>query len=131
MKAKILTAITLVTVAFATALPAPVFAVDCLTPADCAKKGVNSANPGGGTPTDIGKIIKDITNLLLFILGAVSVIMVVIGGFKYVVSNGDSSQTKSAKDTILYAVIGLIVALLAYAIVNFVLGAFLPTPPTP
>lgn len=131
MKNKILTAITLVTMAFTTALSAPAFAADCSTPADCAKAGVTATGGGTGAPTDIGAVIKSIINLLLFILGAVSVIMIVIGGFKYVVSNGDSSQTKSAKDTILYAVIGLIVALLAYAIVNFVLGAFLPTPPTP
>jgi multisubunit Na+/H+ antiporter MnhB subunit len=54
----------------------------------------------------------------------IAVIMIVIGGIRYTTSNGDSSQVKSAKDTIMYAVIGLVVAILAYAIVNFILSAF-------
>ncbi len=58
---------------------------------------------------------------MLFVLGAAAVIMIVIGGIRYTVSGGDSSAVKGAKDTILYAVIGVVVALLAYAIVNFVI----------
>jgi hypothetical protein len=50
--------------------------------------------------------------------------MIVIGGIKYTTSNGDSSAITSAKNTILYSVVGLVVAILAFAIVNFVLGAF-------
>jgi hypothetical protein len=50
--------------------------------------------------------------------------MIVIGGIRYTTSNGDSAGITSAKNTILYAVVGLIVALLAYAIVNFVLTSF-------
>lgn len=66
--------------------------------------------------------LAEITNLLLFIIGAIAVIMIIIGGIRYVTSSGDQAQTKSAKDTILYAVIGLVVAFMAYAIVNFVVG---------
>jgi multisubunit Na+/H+ antiporter MnhB subunit len=62
--------------------------------------------------------------VLLFLIGAVSVIMLIIGGIRYTISQGDSSAVTSAKNTILYAIIGIIVALLAYAIVNFVLGSF-------
>lgn len=87
----------------------------------CVQSGVTSAG-GSSSTTDIGTLIKTIVNLLLFILGAVAVIMIVIGGIKYTVSNGDSSAVTSAKNTILYAVVGLIVALMAYAIVNFVLN---------
>lgn len=68
--------------------------------------------------------IKTIVNVMLFILGAIAVIMIIIGGIRYTTSNGDASSIKGAKDTILYAVIGLIVAILAYAIVNFVVDAF-------
>ena len=50
--------------------------------------------------------------------------MMIIGGIRYVISNGDSSQITSAKNTIMYAVIGLVVALLAYAIVNFIVVQF-------
>ncbi len=52
-------------------------------------------------------------------------IMIVIGGIKYTTSNGDSSSVTSAKNTILYAVVGLIVAMMAYAIVNYVVGKFI------
>jgi hypothetical protein len=50
--------------------------------------------------------------------------MIIYGGIRYTTSAGDSSHVKAAKDTILYAVVGLVVAILAYAIVNFVVGAF-------
>jgi uncharacterized membrane protein YjgN (DUF898 family) len=71
---------------------------------------------------DIETSIATITNTLLFILGVVAVIVIVIGGIMYAVSGGDAGKTKAAKDTILYAVIGLIVAILAYAIVSFVVN---------
>jgi hypothetical protein len=69
-------------------------------------------------------IFRTITNVLLFLIGAVSVIMLIIGGIRYTISGGDSTAVTSAKNTILYAVIGIIVALLAFAIVNFVLTSF-------
>ncbi|MEP6710460.1 MAG: hypothetical protein ABJA64_01970 [Candidatus Saccharibacteria bacterium] len=69
-------------------------------------------------------IFKIITNVLLFIIGAISVIMLIIGGIRYTVSGGDSAAVTSAKNTILYAIVGIIVALLAYALVNFVIGSF-------
>lgn len=69
-------------------------------------------------------IFKTITNVLLFIIGAISVIMLIIGGIRYTISSGDSAAVTSAKNTILYAIVGIIVALLSYAIVNFVLGSF-------
>lgn len=69
-------------------------------------------------------IFKTITNVLLFVIGAISVIMLIIGGIRYTVSNGDSAAVTSAKNTILYAVIGIVVAILAYALVNFVIASF-------
>jgi len=79
----------------------------------------------GGTATCTGDgIFKTVTNVLLFIIGAVAVIMLIIGGIRYTVSGGDSGAVTSAKNTILYAVVGIIVAILAFAIVNFVLGSF-------
>jgi hypothetical protein len=65
--------------------------------------------------------VKTIVNILFYIIGVLSVIVIIFGGIRYVTSTGDSSRVKAAKDTVTYAVIGLIVALLAYAIVNFVL----------
>lgn len=103
------------------------FAADCATPAECAQNGVDQID-NTSSSTSVGDIIKTIVNVLLFILGAVAVIMIVIGGMRYTVSQGDSAAITSAKNTILYAVIGLVVALLAYAIVNFVVTQFLPAP---
>lgn len=86
-----------------------------------ARGGVNAIGGGG---EQLAPKIEDIINMLLFILGAIAVVMIVIGGIRYATSGGDSSSITSAKNTILYAVVGLVVAILAYAIVNFVLDAF-------
>lgn len=69
-------------------------------------------------------IFRTITNVLLFVLGAISVIMIIIGGLRYVISGGNSTAVTAAKNTILYAIVGVVVALLAYAIINFVLNSF-------
>lgn len=76
-------------------------------------------NPNAGT-TDLPAFIASIINILLFITGAIAVLMIIIGGIRYVISGGDQSAVTNAKNTILYAVVGLIVAIIAYAIVNFV-----------
>ncbi len=68
------------------------------------------------------KLMQNIINTTLFVLGVVAVIMIIFGGIRYTTSNGDASSVKAAKDTVLYAVIGLVVAIMAYAIVNFVLA---------
>lgn len=68
--------------------------------------------------------VRIIISTLLMVLGIMSVIIIIIGGIMYTTSGGDSGRVKAAKDTVLYAVIGLIVAILSYAIVNFVIGKF-------
>lgn len=83
--------------------------------ADCAKGDDQATNLFG-----TGGIFATITNVLLFLIGAISVIMLIIGGIRYVVSGGDQAQVTGAKNTILYAIIGIIVAFLAYAAVRFV-----------
>lgn len=87
--------------------------------ANCAKGDDQQENLFGPSG-----IFKTITDVLLFIIGAISVIMLIIGGIRYTVSNGDSAAVTSAKNTILYAVIGIVVAILAYALVNFVITSF-------
>lgn len=86
-----------------------------------AKDGAEAAKTDEQQDVDTNSLFKDVTNTLLYIIGGVSVIMIVFGGFRYIISNGDSNQVTAAKNTILYAVVGLVVALVAYAIVNFVL----------
>lgn len=86
--------------------------------------GGNQVNPKTGKPVTLADQIKTIVNTMLYVLGAIAVIMIVIGGIRYITSNGESANVTSAKNTILYAVVGLIVAILAYAIVNFVITSF-------
>lgn len=86
--------------------------------------GANESGQGGADAVTVDGSIETITNVLLFLVGVVSVIMLIIGGFRYTTSNGDSGQIKSAKDTILYAIVGLLVAIMAYAIVRWVVGLF-------
>lgn len=70
-------------------------------------------------------MMKIIINTLLYIIGIIAIIMIIVGGIRYVLSGGNASQVKEAKDTVLYSVIGLIVAIMSFAIVNFVLGQFI------
>lgn len=77
--------------------------------------GVGQAN------VDMPTLIKNVVNILLFIIGGLSVIMLIWGGIRYTTSAGNQSHVTAAKNTILYAIIGLVVAILAYAIVNWVL----------
>lgn len=65
--------------------------------------------------------ITDIINAVIAALGIVAVVVIVLGGVQYMTSTGDSTKVKKAKDTILYGIVGLIICVLAYAIVNFVI----------
>ena len=110
----------------------PAYAVD---PAGCDTTGgiLNAAGcaKSADQPAslfDEGGVFQDITNILLFIIGAVSVIMLIIGGIRYTISQGDSAAVTSAKNTILYAIIGIVVALLAFAVVNYVLVSLVAEP---
>lgn len=79
-----------------------------------------------GCPSDLfgdTGAFRQVTNTILYIVGIVAVIMLIIGGIKYVVSGGDSKKVTDAKNTVLYAIIGLVIAFLAFAIVNFVISA--------
>jgi len=77
-----------------------------------------------GNVGSVEEVVQTAINVLLFIVGLVSVIMIIISGIRYTTSGGDSGAVTSAKNTLLYSVIGLVVAFLAYAIVNFVLTSF-------
>ena len=101
----------------------PVEAASCGSAKQCIDQGL-TASGASGTPGDLSTILTTVTNILLFLMGAVSVIMIIIGGFRYVTSQGDQTQMQSAKNTILYAVIGVVVSIAAYAIVSFVVAQF-------
>jgi len=90
--------------------------------------GANAARGVDQATTLFGSagIFTTISNVMLFLVGAISVIMIVIGGFRYVISGGNSGNITAAKNTILYAIVGLIIAIMAYAVINFIIGSFVP-----
>ena len=87
-------------------------------------KGIDTATTsemkGKSIDGDNG-LIKTVVNILLWAVGILSVIMIIFSGFRYITSAGDAAKTKSAQSTLTYAVVGLIVAVFAWAIVNIVL----------
>ena len=97
------------------------------TPASDACSGIQLVDPGAkcndaaASQSAFSGILKTVINVFSIVIGAVSVVMIIIGGFRYIISGGDSSATKSAKDTILYAVVGLAVVIFAQTIVRFVI----------
>lgn len=86
-----------------------------------ALEGLSSIQGAAGSDTDLMSLVTNILNAVFLIIGIIAVVVIIIGGVNYTTSQGDPSKVKKAKDTILYGIIGLIVSLLAYAIVNFVL----------
>ncbi|HEX8390079.1 MAG TPA: hypothetical protein VF597_01530 [Candidatus Saccharimonadales bacterium] len=91
-------------------------------PVDVLKQcNADSRVCAGTNGNTISTIVERVVNLLIYLIGIISVLMIIIGGIRYTTSAGDSSQTKSARDTIIYAVVGLAISIMSYAIVNFVL----------
>lgn len=89
-----------------------------------ACSGVNQTNDTtcSDTAGTVSSLVKTVINIISWIVGIVSIIMVVFGGFRYVTSGGDSTATSSARNTILYALVGLVIAVMAQVLVHFVLG---------
>lgn len=89
------------------------------------QEGAEAARADGMPYDLIGPdgVFTQVTNTVLYIVGIVSVVMLIYGGLRYVISGGDSKKVTDAKNTILYAIIGLIISILAFAIVNFVINA--------
>jgi hypothetical protein len=122
LKQIILSLVMLTGVAFVVA-PVSVGAVDVFSSA-CSGVTNNTVCDATKQDTSAADAIKNVINVLLYVLGAVAVIVIVIGGIMYTTSGGESANVTKAKNMILYAVVGLVVALLAYAIVNFVIARF-------
>ena len=98
-------------------------AASCGSASECINQGM-TASGTSSTPKSLGSILTTVTNILLFLMGAISVIMIIVGGIRYATSQGDQTQVQSAKNTILYSIVGIVVAILAYAAVNFVISSF-------
>jgi hypothetical protein len=94
----------------------------CSTAEARKNSSVCKDNTGDNTLTGKDGILTKAVNILSILIGVAAVIAIIIGGFNFVVSGGDSAKVASARSTILYAIIGLVVAFLAQAIVLFVLS---------
>ena len=94
--------------------------------ADLTLRGGVDSSKSDDQPASLfgdGGAFETVSKVLLFVIGAVSVIMLIIGGIRYTISQGDSTAVTSAKNTILYSIIGLVVAIIAYAAVDFVVNS--------
>jgi hypothetical protein len=84
----------------------------------------NSSQTLCGTAAEgtVGSLLHTVIDIFSIIVGAVSVIMIIIGGFRYIVSGGESSNVSGAKNTIIFAIVGLVIVVLAQILVQFVLA---------
>ncbi len=101
------------------AAPAGVFAdLSSSKSAVCGGAGLPSCSGGA----DVNKVLTGVINVLSAIIGVVAVIMIIISGLRYITSGGDGQKVASAKNTLIYSLVGLVIVALAQLIVHFVLG---------
>ena len=113
---------TVATLAPATALAAQ---GDCQTSNLSISAGA-ACSQANGTKDNLfghGGIFQVAANTLIFLVGAVAVLFLIVGGLRYAVSNGDPKNVEAAKNTITYAIVGIVVAILSFAAVQFVINA--------
>jgi cytochrome bd-type quinol oxidase subunit 2 len=117
--------------AFTFALPATVHAAHIdghtdiqgqLIQGSCLSTDPDACPVDASPDESINDLISDVINIFSLVVGVVAVIMIIIGGFRYITSGGDSNNVTAAKNTILYAIIGLVIVALAQFIVRFVLA---------
>lgn len=129
MLRKILLNLSLVlSLAMPIALPTMAHAAEGIQQNLCAGANLDvntDCNKGGITDQEardrINRIIRTVINLFSLVVGVVSVIMIIVGGLKYITSGGDSGNVTGAKNTILYAIIGIVIVALSQFIIRFVL----------
>ena len=120
----IMTLATLTLVALPIAVPVVAYAD---IPSDlCTGANLQTTSGSSCTNSDstgkLDSILTTVVQIFSLVVGVVAVIMIIIGGLKYITSGGDSGNISSAKNTIIYAIIGLIIVALAQVIVHFVLN---------
>jgi hypothetical protein len=109
---------------------APLYAAAPKAPKDAVCEGAGLVGSGAGGCTtaagskSIGNIVSIAVNLFSAIIGIIAVVMIMVGGVKYITSQGEPAQTAAAKNTVLYAAIGIVVVVLSQVIVRYVLNKF-------
>ncbi len=118
---KIITLFIASLIGFSSLAVIPAFAADCDPNLPASVLEANGCN--AGSEDKLPNLITNILNAVIGIVGFVAVVFVIIGGINYMTSAGNSEKTKKARDTILYALIGIVVCVLAYVIVNWAIKA--------
>jgi Type IV secretion system pilin len=127
---------TILTIAAPAVLPTMAASAACSNIGNQVAGGAYSAANNGGSTSNtslctstsgvnqdsVGVLASKIVNIFSIVVGAVAVIMIIYGGFRYITSGGDTNKVGSAKNTLIYAIIGLIIVALAQVIVHFVLN---------
>ncbi len=95
----------------------------CGTPSDSKTQVLHGVGQTGGDCNDSGvsNVIADAVKILSIVVGIAAVIAIISAGFKYITSGGEASKVANAKSTLIYALIGLVIAALAQFLVHFVL----------
>lgn len=106
------------------AVASPVYAANGVFEEACSNSNSVICNQQKNGESKTLGFVKNIISLLLVVIGIISVIVIIVGGIRFTTSNGNADQVKSAKNTILYAIVGLVVAIVAFPIVTFVLERF-------
>jgi hypothetical protein len=132
MPRKLKNYIMIITTLFSFSLPAllPATAFACNNIQNNLNSGINAAvgsssacgGSGSGVKNGIGAIAVEAVNILSLVVGIVAVIMIIYGGFKYITSGGESGNVSGAKNTLIYAIVGLVIVALAQVIVHWVLN---------
>jgi cytochrome bd-type quinol oxidase subunit 2 len=108
------------------ALPAVATAAVNITSGVCSGTNFDISGNGTGCPstsaTSFQGLLDNVVNIFSAIVGVIAVIMIIVGGLRYITSGGDSSRVGAAKTTIIYALVGLVVVVLAQLIVHFVIN---------
>lgn len=120
------------------AIPGAMYAVDDASSqaaCDAIIAAGGRCSPGGTNSKGIlGGLVGNIVSILIWSVGVIAIIVLLLGAYRYTTSAGDANKLKGAKDTIIYALIGIAVAVLAQVIVNITVNATNPPPeetPTP
>lgn len=106
----------------------PVTTYAATSSAEEACQGLSAVSPDGtcetksGAESSIDRLLKVVLTMLSFIAGIIAVVMIIVSGFKYITSNGDSNSLSSSKKSLIYAIIGLVVVAISQFIVMFVIN---------
>lgn len=121
----VISLVAMLSVGFAFVPVASYAAVDPFGP--CVEGEDNGSKICADKDGDATDIIKVIVNTMIFLVGVLSVISIIASGIMYSTSNGESANITKAKNTLTYAIVGLVVSLIAYAIVNWVNALLTPS----